>query len=310
MKALGPADALDRLGRALGSRRAVCPAAPSAACRFTDTAASEWASTSWISRAILARSASAAAWVSASRARRVSAERLLGLLGAEQVGAAGQAQRPQPDEGERVAEQRLGGRPGGQPGGQERGHGPAVMASDISVFSRTPTAGGGHAAHGDGRAERGQPGQDAAGDPQHGQGRDGHPLPAARGDRTSRPRRPTRYAERDGHRRARAPLPGAVRPADTVTSTITRTMPRTATRIGGHVHARRERPPIPRRPTRAKHAFNVSGRPAAHRRAGLTWVDLTVSTRPPPAPACHPAWTRIKPQAGAPGGARYLAFLA
>src|SRR6185437_7942029 len=46
---------------------------PSAAWRLTDTAASEWASTSWMSRAILARSASAAAWVSAYRARRVSA---------------------------------------------------------------------------------------------------------------------------------------------------------------------------------------------------------------------------------------------
>ena len=46
---------------------------PSAACRFTDTAASEWASTSCRSRAILARSPSAAAWVSAAMARRVSA---------------------------------------------------------------------------------------------------------------------------------------------------------------------------------------------------------------------------------------------
>ena len=46
------------------------PSRPSAACRLTDTAASEWASTSWISRAIRARSASAAAWFSAACARR------------------------------------------------------------------------------------------------------------------------------------------------------------------------------------------------------------------------------------------------
>jgi len=48
---------------------------PSAACRFTDTAASEWASTSWMSRAILARTGilGVKARTATARGRQVSA---------------------------------------------------------------------------------------------------------------------------------------------------------------------------------------------------------------------------------------------
>ena len=106
-------------------------------------------------------------------------EHPLGLFGAEQVGVARQSQRPEADVRQRIAEQRLGGRSGCQPRGQKRGHGSGGDGQRRLGTEPDARGGGGHTTDRDGRAQRGQPRQDAAGHPQHGQGRHRQVLPAA-----------------------------------------------------------------------------------------------------------------------------------